>query len=492
MSNKLAVSRLIDVSVVLTPQSAQAQSLNTLLILGSSDIIDVTERIRNYISIDEVAADFGTALPEYFAALLWFEQNPQPNTLSIGRWAQNPTAGLLVGATLSGANLNPATWAAINNGSFGININGAGAVPVNGIDFTGVGNLNAVATAITNKLAGAICTYDAVYNRFKIESVAVGAGSSISFLTPGAATDISVMLGMGIGGGGYQADGIDAETAVAAVTLFDQNYGQAWYAITVLGALDADHLACAAYIEAANNKHIYGISTQETGCISPVDQANIAYLLTQLRYKRSFVQYSSTNLYAVCSALARLINVDYNGNNTVIDLMYKQEPGIVAENLTESQADAAAANNANVFAAYQNNTAIIQLGNMTSGDPADIITDTDWLAVTIQNAIYNLLYTSPTKIPQTDAGIHLIVTTIESVCSQGVTNGMLAAGVWNSAGFGILVQGAFLPKGFYVYAPAVATQLQVDREARKSPPIQVAAKLAGAVRTVDVTINVNR
>jgi hypothetical protein len=64
--------------------------------------------------------------------------------------------------------------------------------------------------------------------------------------------------------------------------------------------------------------------------------------------------------------------------------------------------------------------------------------------------------------------------------------------VWNSAGFGTLNQGDFLAKGFYVYAPAVATQNQSDREARKSVPIQVAAKLAGAVHTIDVQITVNR
>lgn len=492
MSQSLPVSRLINVEVVLSPQAAQAQSLNTLLILGGTDVIDVTERIRSYTTIDQVAADFGTAAPEYFAALLWFEQNPQPNTLKIGRWAATPTAGKLIGGTLNAASSNINTWTAIVNGAFGININGAGVTPVGGIDFSAQTNLNGVAARITAALAGAVCTYNSVYNRFEIESNAVGAGSSISFLTTSAATDISDLMFCQSDDNGYLAPGMAAETAVAAVTLFDQQFGQSWYAVTVLGALDADHLACAAYIEAANTKHLYGVSTIDTGCISPVGTADIAYLLTQLAYKRSFVQYSSTNMYSVCSALARGITVDYTGNSTVIDLMYKQEPGIVAENLTESQAQAANAKNANVFAAYQNDTAIIQYGNVSSGDPLDIITGTDWLAVAIQTAIYNLLYTSPTKIPQTDAGEHLIVTTVESICSQGVTNGLLAAGQWNSAGFGILKSGDFMAKGFYVYAAPVSSQQSADREARKSVPIQVAVKLAGAVRTVDVTINVNR
>lgn len=84
------------------------------------------------------------------------------------------------------------------------------------------------------------------------------------------------------------------------------------------------------------------------------------------------------------------------------------------------------------------------------------------------------------------------MTTVEQVCAQGVVNGLLGPGVWNSGGFGALNQGDFLAKGFYVYAPPISTQAQADRAARKSVPIQVAAKLAGAIHSIDVLINVNQ
>ena len=38
----------------------------------------------------------------------------------------------------------------------------------------------------------------------------------------------------------------------------------------------------------------------------------------------------------------------------------------------------------------------------------------------------------------------------------------------------------------------VAEQAQSEREQRKCPPIQIAAKLAGAIHFVDVQIDVNR
>ena len=76
--------------------------------------------------------------------------------------------------------------------------------------------------------------------------------------------------------------------------------------------------------------------------------------------------------------------------------------------------------------------------------------------------------------------------------ARAVNNGLVAPGVWNAGGFGQLQQGQMLSSGYYVYAPLVASQSQADREARKSVPIQVAAKLAGAVHSVNVLINVNR
>lgn len=489
----LPISRLISVDVNLEPSAAQSQDLSTLLLLGTSDVIDVVERLRTYSSIDEVAQDFGNSAPEYLAAVLWFEQAPQPTQIKIGRWALSPTSGKLICAPLSVANSAIGAWQAISNGGFTVSVNGVPQI-LNNINFNAVNNLNAVATAINGVLVGAVCTYNSVYNRFEFESVTDGVGSAISFLTGAGGQDISGMLN-GVAGtsGAYVADGINAETALAAAQLFDEQFGQTWYALTIVaGAVDADHVAVSGFIEATNNKHIYGISTQEAGVLSSVSTTDIAYLIKQLGYKRTITQYSSSNAYSVCSALGRGLTVDYNGQNTVITLMYKQEPGIVAESLTTSQVDILEGKNCNVFVAYNNNTAILEPGVMASGNFFDEITGSDWLAVTIMTDVYNVLLTSPTKIPQTDAGNHILVTAIEAVCSQGVLNGLLAPGTWNSQGFGSLNTGDLLAKGFYVFAPPIASQNAQDRAARKSVPIQVAAKLAGAVHTVDITINVNR
>ena len=65
--------------------------------------------------------------------------------------------------------------------------------------------------------------------------------------------------------------------------------------------------------------------------------------------------------------------------------------------------------------------------------------------------------------------------------------------MWTVAGLGNLVQNAFVPTGYYVYAPSVATQTQARAYSRApSVRIQVAIKLAGAVQTVNVAVIVNQ
>jgi len=80
----LSINSLINVEVNLGTTSAQSQSLSNLLIVGTSDVIDVSTRIRNYTSLAEVVVDFGTTAPEYLAAQVYFAQSPTPNQLSIG------------------------------------------------------------------------------------------------------------------------------------------------------------------------------------------------------------------------------------------------------------------------------------------------------------------------------------------------------------------------------------------------------------------------
>ncbi len=188
----------------------------------------------------------------------------------------------------------------------------------------------------------------------------------------------------------------------------------------------------------------------------------------------------------------RLFTVDFTGIGTAIDLMYKQLPGIAPEALTTNEANVLQSKRCNVFVQYDNDTSIVQYGTMAGPVFIDETYNIDAFQNYVQTAIYNVNYTSTTKIPQTDQGENQYVTAINQVCSQFVTNGVLAPGQWNAPGFGQLQEGQFLKLGYYTYAQPVALQSESDRAARKSVPITTAAKFAGSTDTVDLQVNFNR
>lgn len=502
--NQLPVSRVVNVGVNLSPLAAQSQSLSNLLVLGSSAVIDTVERYRQYATIDAVAADFGSTSPEYLAALPWFAQRPQPTNLIIARWFQTAAAGGLRCAPLTAAQQAIANFTAIANGTLALAKDGGAPVNVTAINLSAVTTLQGVAAAIeagTNFPAGVLVTWNPTYSRFEFVSTNTGAASAVSFLTAaGTGTDLTPLLkGRVSDSGAYVFVGAAAETAAAAAAVLENMIGQMFYALVVLGLIpgangtaDSDALiALADFIEAANTKHLLGVTTQEGGAITAVSTTDFPYRAKAANLLRTITQYSSTNPYAVTSLLARILSVDYEGSGTAITLKFKQEPTVIAENLTASQADALDGKNCNVFVAYNNDTAIIEEGQVASGEYIDTVTGTDWLAITTQRDVFNALYTTNTKVPQTDEGMALLKAVVEKRCAQGVENGLLAPGVWNSNGFGNLATGDYLQKGYYVYSAPLSTQATADRAKRMAMPIQVAAKLAGAIHSVDVTINVN-
>jgi hypothetical protein len=362
-----------------------------------------------------------------------------------------------------------------------------------GMNFTNITNLNGAATIISAALTSGHCWFDG--ERFHIEAASYGVASTISYAGPaGTGQDVSAPLHLTQAtGASVPVNGIAAETPLAAAIALRAH--PEWYglmfAVTTMPTTD-EHVAIANYIEACDPVSIYGYTTQDTAVIDATVTNDIASQMKALGYTRTFGQYSSSSPYACASIFGRAFTVDFEGSNTVITLKFKTEPGVAGEQLTQTRAAALKLKNCNVFVYYSNDVAIIQEGVMASGMFFDERHNTDWLANRVQTDLFNVLYTSPTKIPQTNAGIHILTTTVENALLQGVTNGMIAPGQWNAPGFGQISYGQFLPKGYYVFAPLVETQPQAIREARIAPTIQAAIKLAGAVHKANVIINVNR
>ncbi len=488
----LNVGRLVGVTVNLSPLAAGRRGFGTLLIAGDSAVVDGVERLRSYTDVESVAADFGVNAPEYDAALLYYGQSPRPLNLMIGRWLRTDSSALLRGGILTATEQAIANWTSITNGSFSIVIDGGSAQVVTGLDFSGVTNLNGVASVINADLTDATVAWDG--SRFTLLADSAGASSSLAYMTAaGSGTDIAALLKMTAATGLAPVPGFDAETAAEAVAAL-ADASPLWYGLTFAAATMPDAAALtevAAFVEASSVSRILGITETDTRVLDSTYTADLASVMSAAGYKRTAVQYSA-NPYAVASLMGRAFSVNFAANRSTITLMYKQEPGVTAENLTETQAQALKAKRCNVFVRYNNDTAILQYGVMSGQAYFDEMHGLDWFADALQNSLYNLLYQSTTKIPQTDAGQNQLVAAASAACEEAVNNGLVAPGSWNADGFGQLKRGDFLESGHYIYTLPIALQDQATREQRIAPPLQIALKLSGAVHGVDAIVNVNR
>ena len=503
----LSTSDLVNVTVNLSPLPVPQRNFGSLVIIGPTEgVINVGERLRSYSTIAQVKADFGSTGPEVSAATLFFEQSPQPAFLYVGRWAQTATYGWLYGAVLPASDQLMTVWNAVTNGSMNISIDGTPHALSN-LNFSTQTTMNGVASVIQAALpAGATCTWNSVYNRLQVRGITTGINGAVSYATStGSGTDISGSSGTApiytglaqAAGASAPVNGIAAETPLACITALAAQsndwYGAMFAPVNATDITDNQYETVANFIEAENPSRIFGITTMSSTVIDPTNTSDLASVLMSLNLQHTCIQYSSYSAYAAASLFGRAFTVNFTANNSTITLKFKQEPGIVAETLGETQASALKAKNCNVFINYNNNTAIIQEGVMSGGWFFDERQGLDWLQNNVQTKLYNILYTSGTKIPLTDPGVHILVTGVESGMVDGINNGLIAPGQWNTtAVFGQLVPNQYLDKGYYVWAPSVNTQSEAVRATRVAPTIQAAVKLAGAVHFANCIINVNR
>lgn len=190
--------------------------------------------------------------------------------------------------------------------------------------------------------------------------------------------------------------------------------------------------------------------------------------------------------------LSRAFAVNYNGSNTTITMNLKDLIGIVADtNISETILNQCAALGVDCFPSVEGLAKVIS--NRQNGMYFDQVLNQIWFVNAIQRAVFNVLAQTQTKIPQTEAGLEKLTKAIRNVCNQGVTNGFIAPGTWNSTDtFGVYDD--FFRNieefGYYIYHQPVAEQAQSEREQRKAPLYQIAAKEAGAVHSANIIITI--
>lgn len=83
----LPLDDAVDVSVSIGPVRQVRTKFNVALIMGASDVIGKSERVKTYSGVESMKADgWNGEEPEYLAAQLYFSQTPKPRKVVIGVW----------------------------------------------------------------------------------------------------------------------------------------------------------------------------------------------------------------------------------------------------------------------------------------------------------------------------------------------------------------------------------------------------------------------
>lgn len=274
------------------------------------------------------------------------------------------------------------------------------------------------------------------------------------------------------------------ETAIQAVTACRQANSD-WYALYVCDTVAADIEAIAAYIETCTPISTYFYETSDAAVLSGT-AGNVMATLQTSKYNRTFGQYS-TSAHAAVSAMAYAMGANTGTLNSAYTLAYKSEPGVTPEALTSTQVSTILGYNGNVYTNYGNTYNLLVQGTVASGTPFDQIINLDILTTNIQTSVLNALMAGP-KVPQTSDGVNILINAITNPCSDARNRGIIAPGVWNGPNILGLSTGDTLSTGYLILADTIANQSQADRNARKSPPVYVCCKLAGAIEHVVISV----
>lgn len=494
-----SITNVINVQILTGGRLASRDNLNVVaLITSERNFLNSNKRYEVYRDLASVANDFGTTSKAYDHAKAFFGTSPNPvnsgGYLVIGYWRASSETVAASAATLKGAELSGAAvigqLQAIADGSMVVTIDGT-ADTLTGLDFRTVTALGDVVTKLNAQLTGAVASLDGI--GIVITSSTTGATSTLTFASEHTSgTDVSSILGLSDGSGAVLTQGAEAgtltaeskEDAVNAVRAETNAYGYVF--VDQPTSVEAKALA---QLAQASGFLMYDVFTSASNL--ELDPSNVVWDIKLSSLTNYRMLYSKANNRKMATSyMARAHVVNFNGENTALT-MHLKELSVAAESYTEGEITKAKNVGLDVYTTIKNTPCILTSG---ANDFMDNRYNLIGFKDALQTDLYNLLKSTGTKIPQTTRGMNLIIDQCEKTSKGFARAGVFGAGTWSSPDtFGDInvFKRAIEQNGYYWIYGALADQPQADREARKSTVIQGACKMAGAVHSIDVIVNVN-
>jgi len=497
----VSIKNVVTVTLLQGGALAMADNPNVVAMITGEQQgpLSSTSRYRIYSEAASVAADFGTASQAYDFAMSFFGTQPNATNaggfLVMGYWRGAEENVAATAASLNGAQLSEASVVGalqqVADGAFDIDIDGV-TENLTALDFQATTTLDEIAVVIDTALTGG--TAAVVDQRIVITSSTTGADSEITFATdPGTGTFIGQTLALTTGSGGFLTQGaalatLTAETKLAGIAEL-RSQVKFRGAMFIDNPTDEESKDLAEWGQ-ANDVLQYDVFDSPSNLL--VDPTNVVWDIKLSGMTNYRMLYSKAgNRKMAASYMARAHTVNFAAENSALT-MHLKELSVAAEEYTQTEV-----NNAKMVGLDLYTTIKLTPAILTSG--ANAFTDERYNLMALGDALqvdmYNLLKQTGTKIPQTRRGVNQLIDQAEKTTRQFVRAGVAAPGTWSSPdyfGNRETFEQSIINNGFYWLAGSLSAQAQNSREARESPVLQGAVKMAGAVHSVDLIVVVNR
>lgn len=502
----IPLSYVVNATTVPATRGLQPLQLGTILLLTEDS--PVTPLDGDYIisrTASGVTNIFGTETTTAKMVNTIFAQNP--NILNADGYVivapykpsvvtQEATSGTLTTEDLSA---NETALKAVTDGDLTIFVDGEEHI-VTGIDFSGATNLTGVMTTLRNAIKSYGVDVSKDDNALVFTSDTTGITSTVKITaTPGGAgTDLYGASYLN-GATATAVDGLpeitDIETTAEAIQrISEQIYADGILTTRVLPQAEA--VEASNLVEGMQNSILFITDTdtdtlESDGLFYQLQNNDNTRKLLYLTGDDIATRRANAKLFAAAFA-SRGLSVNYAGSNSTLTMTYKDLVNVPTDtNINETVLNKCEQIGADVYCSIEGLAKVISFKQ--GGLYFDELANQIWLRTTIQTTVANVLFTTRNKIPQTTQGVNILVNAVLGVLNQGVINGMIAAGEWNSPDtFGVYddFMRNIRTLGYYVYFTPIAEQSQADREARKCPVISVAVKQAGAIEHSNIIIYV--
>ena len=490
----LDINSIVSVNALIIAQGALRREFGRGIFITSSNKVSASGagRIRTFATQTEIADAYDSGDAPYQAGAAWFSQNPAPKNLMIAGFSKVQRDTVITGKRITAA---LADFQALDNATIEFDGNSAG-----NIDFSGAGSLAAVATIIQNTISattqGATVAFDNTTGGFIITidtSTSVVEIADSGNLTVTDNGDKSALFGLN--SPANFALGSAGETITEALDdIADTDNGFYWILPDYASLTDDDLLDVAAWAETRN----YQVIADVTGdaILAANENASVAAQLAALEYQRTTLVWSNTSDYKAASIAARLSSWNPSATASLPTAKFKTLPGRVPDVITTTQKRELDRKKVNHYSPFGGVSIFAEGTTLKPGSWIDVVLWVDWFVDAVRIDVFNLMQTSPTRIPQTARGEAAIQDAVERVCEQGVTNGGIASGTVSATLASVIRDKTDNPEfdgtltnGYIVNVPAFADQPQNDRAQRRSTAVFVALKGSGAIHFAEITIN---